>query len=49
MIPYDYTDAPPPRDFDLIPHGTIAAVTIKVRPGNAGEGRILKRSKDGTC
>ena len=46
---YDYTDAPPPRDFELIPHGTITTVTIKVRPGNAGEGGILKRSKDGTC
>jgi hypothetical protein len=48
-MPYDYTDAPPPRDFELIPHGTIATVTVKVRPGNAGEGGILKRSKDGTC
>jgi hypothetical protein len=46
---YDYTDAPPPRDFELIPHGTIGTVNSKVRPGNAGEGGILKRSKDGTC
>ena len=47
-MPYDYTDAPPPQ-FDLIPQGTIATVSTHIRPGNAGEGGLLKRSKDGGC
>ena len=38
MLPYDYTDAPPPRDFGTHSADTITTVTIKVRPGNAGEG-----------
>jgi hypothetical protein len=46
---YDYSNAPPPREFDLIPAGTVASVTIKIRPGNAGESGLLKRSKDGGC
>lgn len=49
-MPYDYTDAPPPRDFDApIPHGTIATVTMHIRAGSAGEDSLLKRSKDGSC
>jgi len=44
---YDYTDAPP--RFELIPQGTIATVSTHIRPGNAGEGGLLKRSKDGGC
>ena len=48
-MPYDYTDAPPPRDFDLIPHGTIATVCLHIRAGNVGEDGMLKRSKDGGC
>jgi hypothetical protein len=35
------------RSFDLIPHGTIVTLQIKVRSGNAGEGGWLRRSKDG--
>src|SRR5262245_60375900 len=35
------------RSFDLIPHGTVAVVQMKVRPGNAGDGGWLKRSADG--
>jgi hypothetical protein len=46
---FDYSDAPPQRDFDLIPHGTIATVQLTIRPGGAGEGGVLKRSKDGGC
>src|SRR5262249_14337865 len=46
-MPYDYTDAPPPRDLELIPHGTIATVVLHIRPGNVGEDGMLKRSKDG--
>jgi hypothetical protein len=48
-MPYDYTDAPPPRDIDLIPHGTIATIVMHIRAGNVGEDGILKRSKDGGC
>ena len=47
-LPYDYTDAPPPQ-FELIPQGTIATVALHIRPGNAGEGGLLKRSRDGGC
>jgi hypothetical protein len=46
-MPYDYSTAPPPRDSDLIPHGTIATVVIHLRAGNAGENGLLKRSKSG--
>ena len=48
-MPYDYSTAPPPRDFDLIPHGTIATVIMHIRPGGAGEDGLLKRSKNGDC
>jgi hypothetical protein len=44
-MPFDYTDAPPV----LIPDGTVATVSIHIRPGNAGEDGLLKRSKDGAC
>jgi hypothetical protein len=47
--PHDYTDAPPPRDIELIPHGTIATVVLHIRAGGAGEDSLLKRSKDGAC
>jgi hypothetical protein len=46
---YDYSDAAPPRDVELIPHNTLATVQLRIRPGNAGEGGLLKRSKDGAC
>ena len=41
---YDYIAAPPPRDLDLIPAGTIASVQLRIRPGGVGEGKLLKRS-----
>ena len=47
-MPFDYTDAPPPS-FDLIPDGTVATVSIHIRPGNVGEDGMLKRSKEGDC
>jgi hypothetical protein len=47
-MPFDYSDAPPPQ-FELIPAGTIATIGMHIRPGNAGEDGLLKRSKDGTC
>jgi hypothetical protein len=46
---YDYTNAPPQRETELIPHGTVATVALKIRVGNAGEGGLLKRSKNGDC
>jgi|SRR5215471_2116302 len=49
MPPFDYSSAPPPRDIELIPHGTVATLSIHLRPGGAGEGGLLKRSKDGGC
>jgi hypothetical protein len=48
-MPYDYSSAPPPRDLELIPAGTIASVQMRIRPGGAGEDAMLKRSKDGAC
>jgi hypothetical protein len=32
----------------LIPHGTVVPVHLTLRPGGAGEGGWLKRTKDGT-
>jgi hypothetical protein len=48
-MPYDYSDAPAPRDFDLIPHGTNATISLHIRPGGVGEDNMLKRSKSGDC
>jgi hypothetical protein len=45
-MPFDYTDAPPPS-FDLIPDGTVATVSMHIRPGNVGEDGLLKRNKNG--
>ena len=48
-MPYYYTDAPPSRDIELIPYGTIATVVLHIRAGNVGEDGLLKRSKMGDC
>src|SRR5262249_43163735 len=48
-MPFDYSNAPPPRDIELIPDGTVTTINIHLRPGGAGEGGLLKRSKDGSC
>src|SRR5262245_10376148 len=49
-MPYDYTNAPPVRDFgEVIPHGTVATVTMHIRAGGVGEDGMFKRNKDGTC
>jgi len=48
-MPYDYTQVPPPRDIELIPHGTITTVQMRIRPGNSGEAGLLKRSARGDC
>jgi hypothetical protein len=47
-MPFDYSKAADPRDFsELIPHGTICTVQLRIRPGNAGEGGLLKRTAKG--
>jgi hypothetical protein len=47
-MPFDYTDAPPPQ-FELIPQGTIASVSLHIRAGGVGEDGLLKRSGNGEC
>jgi hypothetical protein len=46
---FDYSNAPDQRSDELIPAGTVAILQLHIRPGNAGEGGLLTRSKDGTC
>jgi hypothetical protein len=46
---FDYSDAPPQREIELIPDGTIATLQLGIRPGGAGEDGLLQRSKDGLC
>jgi hypothetical protein len=48
-MPFDYSEAPPPRDLEIIPHGTVATVVMHIRAGNVGEDGMLKHSKDGKC
>ncbi|KRR21324.1 hypothetical protein CQ14_06655 [Bradyrhizobium lablabi] len=43
----DFNNAPEQRDFSVMDDGTIAVCQINIRPGNAGEGGWLKRSKNG--
>jgi hypothetical protein len=43
----NFNDAGPQRSFDVIPDGTIVPVELTVKPGNAGEDGMLRRSKDG--
>jgi len=50
MCPYDYTEAPPPRDtMELIPRDTIATLVLHIRSGGVGEDGMLTRSQDGGC
>jgi hypothetical protein len=44
---YDFNTAGPQQSMDVIPDKTIAVVQLTIRPGNAGEGGILARSKNG--
>jgi hypothetical protein len=46
---FDYSEAQPQREIDLIPHGTVTILQLTVRPGGAGEDGMLKRSQDGLC
>jgi hypothetical protein len=45
---FDYSDAPEQRG-ELIPADTVATLQMHIRPGNAGEGGLLTRSRDGAC
>jgi hypothetical protein len=49
MVFYDYSDAPPPRDFELILPNTVATMSLHILGGGAGEDGALKRSKNGRC
>jgi hypothetical protein len=44
---HDFNNAGEQRSFDMIPDGTIVVVQMKIRQGGAGEGGLLKRSKNG--
>jgi hypothetical protein len=48
-MPRDYTDAPPPEPFELIPKDTVVTVSIHIRAGGVGEDGMLKRSREGDC
>jgi hypothetical protein len=43
----DFNDAGEQRSFDVIPSGTIVLLSMTVRPGGAGTGGWLKKSRDG--
>jgi hypothetical protein len=45
----DFNTAPEQRSHELIPDKTICSVQMKIRPGNAGDEGLLKRSKNGEC
>ena len=49
MGAFDYNTADGQRDLDVIPNGTIAVLQLNIRPGDAGEDGILRRSRDGGC
>jgi hypothetical protein len=45
---FDYSQTADPRDFgEVIPHGTIATVQMRLRPGGVGEDGMLKRTAKG--
>jgi hypothetical protein len=46
-MPLDLSNTGPQQNFDVIPDGTVCTVLMKIRPGGAGDGGWLKRSKDG--
>lgn len=46
-MPIDFNSAEPQREAGLIDDGAVAVVHITVRPGSAGDGGWLKRSKAG--
>jgi hypothetical protein len=47
-MPFDYSQTADPKDFSQpIPDGTLATVQMRIRPGNVGEGGLLKRTASG--
>jgi hypothetical protein len=48
-MPYDYSEAPPQPDRDLIHAGTVASVQMRIRAGGVGEDGMCKRSQKGDC
>jgi hypothetical protein len=46
-MPFDYSDAPPPREFELIPQGTTPTCILHINAGGVGEDGMLKRSPKG--
>jgi hypothetical protein len=44
---FDFNTAEVQRDIDVIPDKTIAVVQLNIRPGDAGDDGLLKRSKSG--
>lgn len=46
-MPIDFNNAPSQREMGLIDDGVVAVVHMSVRPGQAGDGGWLKRSKEG--
>jgi hypothetical protein len=49
MTAYDYSNAAPAREFDLIPQNTVVTLRLHIRAGGAGEDGMLKRSSNGRC
>lgn len=46
---FDFNNADKQREFDTMPDGTIVPVHLTLRPGGAGDGNWLKRSRNGDC
>jgi hypothetical protein len=46
---FNFNDAGEQKSFDVIPDNTTVMVRLTVRPGGAGEGGWLRKSKDGGC
>src|SRR5262249_16775045 len=44
---FDFNTAKEQMDYDLVPAGEIAVIEMNIRPGDAGEDGLLKRSKNG--
>jgi hypothetical protein len=43
----DFNSVGEQKSFDVIPDRTVAVVQLNIRPGNAGENGLLKRSRSG--
>ena len=47
MTGFDFNDAGPQRDIDVIPASTIVTLQLNIRAGGAGDGGWLKNASDG--